>query len=411
MPVLTPADKINGYVFPVPLMKIVFVGPFGLQPKGTMSVRALPLARALVGRGHTVSALIPPWDDPQRAGDTFIDGGVTVENLPLPGPVPLLFHILLTRRLAARALALRPDVVHLFKPKAYAGLAHLLLFWLRRLGGPAPRLVLDTDDWEQAWNDVLPYSAAQKRLFAWQERWGLAHADAVTAASRELVRLAETVRGPHGIHYLPNGCRSGPNQPPPASGQAVRSRYGVGDAPLILLYSRFAEFRPGRIVALVGQVAAQLPAARWLVVGKGLYGEHTQLADQLAEAGLSSTVHFAGWLPQEELPGVFAAAGVAVHPYDNTPINRAKCSVKLIDLLQAGLPVVADAVGQNTEYIEDGVSGLLTPPEDDAAMAASLVRLLQSPRLRESLGQAACQRVTRHFNWSLLAQTAEKAYR
>ncbi len=391
-------------------MKIVFIGPFGLQPKGTMSVRALPLAQALAGRGHSVTVLIPPWDDPQRAGQTCIEAGVTVENLPLPAPIPAFFHILLTRALVARALAHRPDVVHLFKPKAYAGLAHLLLWWLRRLGGINLRLVLDTDDWEQAWNAVLPYSAAQKRLFAWQERWGLAHADAVTAASRELVRLTATVRGAAGLHYLPNGCRPfAGNQPP--DGQAVRERYQLGQAPVILLYSRFAEFRLARIVALVRRVAAQLPAARWLVVGQGLYNEHTQLAAQLAGAGLSEPVRFAGWLPAAELPGVFAAANAAVHPYDDTPINRTKCSVKLIDLLQAGLPVVADAVGQNTEYIEDGVSGLLTPPEDDAAMAAALVRLLQSDELQQLLGQTARHTVQARFNWRVLAQTAERAYR
>lgn len=392
-------------------MKIVFVGPFGLQPKGTMNVRAMPLARALAERGHTVAVLIPPWDDPQRAGQTHTDGGVTVENLPLPASIPLLFHILLTRSLVTRALAHRPDVVHLFKPKAYAGLAHWVLWWLRRLGGIKPKLVLDTDDWEQAWNEVLPYSAAQKKLFAWQERWGLAHADAVTAASRELVRLTEAVRGPAGIYYLPNGCRRGVEDAPPPDGQAVRERYQLGDAPVILLYSRFAEFRLARIVRLVQRVAAQLPAARWLVVGEGLYGEHTQLALQLADAGWREQVRFAGWLPADELPGVFAAASVAVHPYDDTLINRTKCSVKLIDLLQAGVPVVADAVGQNVEYIADGVTGRLTPPQDDAAMAAALVQLLQSSELQHALGQAARRSVQAQFNWPTLAQTAEMAYR
>jgi glycosyltransferase involved in cell wall biosynthesis len=392
-------------------MKIVFVGPFGLQPKGTISVRAMPLARALAERGHTVTVLIPPWDDPQRAGQTHTDGRVTVENLPLPASIPLLFHILLTRGLVARALAHQPDVVHLFKPKAYAGLTHLVLWWLRRLGGINLRLVLDTDDWEQAWNEVLPYPAVQKKLFAWQERWGLAHADAVTAASRELVRLTEAVRGPSGIHYLPNGCRPDADDQPSPDGQAVRQRYQLGDAPVVLLYSRFAEFRLARIVELVQRVSAQLPAARWLVVGQGLYGEHTQLAAQLTAAGLLEQVRFAGWLPADELPGIFAAANVAVHPYDDTLINRTKCSVKLIDLLQAGLPVVADAVGQNIEYIEHGVTGRLTPPEDDAAMASALVQLLHSAELQHSLGPAARRSVTARFNWATLAQTAEQAYR
>ena len=65
-------------------MEIVFIGPFGLQPKGTMSGRALPMARALVARGHTVTVLIPPWDDPERAGQAWEDHGVQVVNVDLP---------------------------------------------------------------------------------------------------------------------------------------------------------------------------------------------------------------------------------------------------------------------------------------------------------------------------------------
>jgi hypothetical protein len=138
-------------------MKIVFIGPFGLQPKTTMRVRALPLAKALAARGHTVTLLIPPWDDPDRSGQRWVEEGVAVVNVSLPGPGvarwPGLFHLLLARSLVAQTLALQPDVVHLFKPKAYAGLAHLMLWGLRRLKGLRVRLVVDTDDWEQAWND------------------------------------------------------------------------------------------------------------------------------------------------------------------------------------------------------------------------------------------------------------------
>jgi hypothetical protein len=136
-------------------MNIVMIGPFGLQPKATLSFRALPMAKALVARGHSVTVLIPPWDHPADAGREWVEDGVRVVNVPLPRQVPLLFHVLLTRRLVTRALALRPDVIHCFKPKAYAGLAHLILWWLRRLRftktlPPTVRLVVDEDDWEQA---------------------------------------------------------------------------------------------------------------------------------------------------------------------------------------------------------------------------------------------------------------------
>jgi glycosyltransferase involved in cell wall biosynthesis len=388
-------------------MKLVFIGPFGLRPKGTMSVRALPLARALVAHGHQVTMLIPPWDDPNRAGQSWHDCGVQVVNVPLPAAgvsrLPLLFHILLTRTLAQRALALQPDAIHLFKPKAHAGLAHLFLWARQKMGPPSPRLVVDTDDWEQAWNRVLPYSAGQKWFFAWQERWGLTHAHAITAASRALMQLAaEAGVGSDQLFYLPNGWAKTPEngaETPPQPNPST-----------ILLYTRFAEFRLERVVSLVQQVAASVPDAHWRVVGKGFLGEEKTLQTRLREAGLAGLVDFTGWLPANQLPACFAAAAVAVHPYDDTLLNRTKCSVKLIDLLAAGVPVVADAVGQNTEYIRSGVSGILTPPEDDRAMAGAVVRLLQSPQLRAQMGQAAASFIRNNYNWQSLAQIAIKAY-
>ena len=184
----------------------------------------------------------------------------------------------------------------------------------------------------------------------------------------------------------------------------------LGQAPVILLYSRFAEFRLSRIVMLVKLVAQQMPRARWLIVGRGLHGEDQRLAEKLNAEGIADRVHFAGWQPPDRLPGYFEVASVAVHPYDDTLINRTKCSVKLIDLLLAGVPVVADRVGQNSEYIEDGLSGILVTPEDDVAMAGAIVELLQSPDKQESLATMAQKIVTDRFNWTSLAQVAEQAY-
>ena len=399
-------------IFCTKTMNIVFVGPFGLQPKGTMSVRALPLARALVKRGHRVTVLIPPWDDPNRAGQRWEDGGVDVINVPLPPGLPLIFEIRLTLTLVRYAVTLNPDVIHFFKPKAYAGLSHWLCRRLRRWGQLSARLVLDSDDWEQAWNDKLPYPGWQKYLFTRQEQWGLRHADAVTVASRELEKLVGQRRSGR-IFYVPNGVilegRIN-NSSAALTPQTVRAKWQLGQSPTVLLYSRFLEFRLERIVNLVRQAAVSMPEARWLIIGQGLNGEDDRLRQQLAQADLTEYVRFTGWLPVDQLAAHFQAANVAVFPYDDTVINRTKCSVKLIDLLLARLPVVADAVGQNREYIQAGMSGVLVPAEDDAAFAGALVDLLGDPAQQRRLGQAAAAYIRQNYDWSDLASIVERAY-
>jgi glycosyltransferase involved in cell wall biosynthesis len=390
-------------------MRIVMVGPFGLRPRGTMAVRALPLARALAARGHAVTLLLPPWQNPQDAGRCWEDAGVRVENIPLPPRVPLLFHLLTARRLAARALALRPDVVHLFKPKAYSGLAHFLLALRPR--ARRPRLVVDSDDWEGpgGWNDMTDplsrrplYTPAQRRFFAWQERWGLTHADAVTVASRTLESLVWALGvPPERVFYVPNGW-AGAEAPP-----APRADEGP---PVILLYTRFFEFPTARAVGLLRRVRERVPQARLRVVGEGLFGEEARLLEEARQAGLAEAVEYVGWVEPDRLPEVFAQATLAVYPFDDTLINRAKCPVKLLDLLGAGVPVVAEAVGEIREVIRHGETGWLIPPGDEAAFAGAVLRLLEEPDLRRRLGMEAARDIRERRSWAHLAAVVEQAY-
>ena len=385
-------------------MRVAMVGPFGLRPRGTMSVRALPMAQALVRRGHTVTLLLPPWQNPEDSGQIGVQDGVTIENVSLPPGIPLLFHALLTLRLARRTLAVQPDVVHLFKPKAYSGLTHWLLARLPR--GRRPRLVLDTDDWEGSggWNDLADYTAAQRRVFAWQERWGLTHADAVTVASRTLESLVWALGvPPEQVAYVPNGYPH-PHLTPPSK---LRTEPGE---PLLLLYTRFFEFPVDRVVAVLRRVRERVPEARLLVVGRGLFGEEEELLAAARRAGLSQAVEYAGWVDPEDLPRAFARAAVALYPFDDTLINRTKCPVKLLDLMSAGLPVVSEAVGEVREMIRDGRTGRLVAPGDARAFSAAVVELLEDPARRRQMGAAAMRDVQTRRNWDGLAEAVEMIY-
>ncbi|HEY4689686.1 MAG TPA: glycosyltransferase family 4 protein [Anaerolineae bacterium] len=404
-------------------MRLVMIGPFGLKPKRTMAVRALPMAKALVARGHAVTMLLPPWSNPEDSGRAFEEGGVRVENVALPPRMPLHFHIRTTRRLMQRALSLTPDVIHCFKPKAYAGLSAWWLWQIKRLGLTRARLVVDTDDWEGAggWNDRERYAWAQRRVFAWQEQWGLRHCDALTVASRALETIAWSLGvAPSKVFYVPNGVDVGrwaarevgvevgsatPSQP---SNPAER---GASSQPTILLYTRFFEYKVERVLEVFDRVRQSVQNVRLLVVGKGLFGEEQALLERAQSMGWGDQVEYMGWVDPAQLPAIFARADVAIYPFDDTLLNRTKCAVKLIDLLAAGVPVVADAVGQNTEYMRHDETGLLVPWGDVEAMAAAVASLLNERRRARILGSAAARDVRTRFGWDRLAETVERAYK
>lgn len=387
-------------------MRVAMVGPFGLKPKGTMAVRALPLAKALTHRGHTVTMFLPPWSYPQDASLVYDDGGVRIENVAIAPRVQI------PQRLVSRVRAFQPDVVHVFKPKAYAGLTQWLLWQMRRVGMERARIVLDTDDWEGAggWNDLEPYTRAQKKFFAWQEQWGLHHAEMLTVASRALETIAWSLGVARArVIYVPNGVNPLPLSR--ATRSEIRAQFGLQDGRVILLYTRFFEFDLARLVNVLTRVFAQMPDAKLLLVGKGLFGEEKRFFDMAAAQGWRERIIDAGWVELTQLRALFSAADVAAYPFDDTLINRTKCPVKLVDLLAAGVPVVAEAVGQLREYIRHNETGILVEPRDTESFSQSILALLHDNALRERLGACAMERMARDYAWTSLAERVEIAYR
>lgn len=389
-------------------MRVIFIGPFGLRVKGTMSRRAMPMARALAARGYQVDVILPPWDCPEDSGRVWEEEGVGVHNITLPPRFPLLFHLLITWQLIRRALALKPDVVHCFKPKAYAGLSAAVIWFLQRLGLTKVRLVVDSDDWEGwgGWNEIGDYTWAQKHFFAWQERWGLTHCDAVTVASRALQTLVWSLGvAPKRVFYVPNGT-------------VINSQFPIPDSQLsilhspfsVLLYTRFFGFQAERMIEVFERVAAEVPEVKFLIVGKGLSGEEEKLLRLARQRELADRVVYAGWVEPTELPRYLAVADVAIYPLDDNLLNRARCSAKLVDLMAAGLAIVAEDVGQSSEYVEHGRSGFLVEVGDTEAFARCVVRLLRGKSLRAALGNEAQRRVREEFAWERLVGRIESAY-
>ena len=383
-------------------MRIAMVGPFGFHPKKTMRARAFRLARPLARRGHQVALFMPPWHTPQESGRQWEEEGVAIHYAALKGG-----RLGITRSLVRETLAFRPDVVHCFKPKAYSGLA---AFWLWYLHRRRLRLVVDSDDWEGwgGWNDAAAYSTLQRHFFAWQERWGMRHCHALTVASRALQTLAWAQRvEPSRLYYLPNG----PGIDADAEAGSRRAALGLDQRPVLLLYSRLFEFDTARLVGVLQRVRQEVPDVAFLTVGAGLYEEDAAgLRRRLAETGLEEAVVDAGWLPEEELPAVLAAADAGLYLMEDNLLNRAKCPVKLADMLSLGVPVAAEAVGQVPEYVRHRETGLLRASGDVSGLAADLVTLLCDGRLRRRLGAAAQSHIQGHFAWERLAQTAEEAY-
>ncbi len=91
-----------------------------------------------------------------------------------------------------------------------------------------------------------------------------------------------------------------------------------------------------------------------------------------------------------------AQFGIGVAPLPNTPWERGKCGVKLLQYMACGIPAVASAVGVHKQIIQHGANGLLA--ETDTDWIKHLRQLLDDPVLRARLGAAARETVANRYD-------------
>tara|TARA_E500000305_G_scaffold21563_1_gene16440 strand:- start:29787 stop:31010 length:1224 start_codon:yes stop_codon:yes gene_type:complete len=134
----------------------------------------------------------------------------------------------------------------------------------------------------------------------------------------------------------------------------------------------------------------QRDTLRCILVGDG--PERSALETLLAELGLQSCVWMAG--DRDDIPEMLACMDVFVLPSLGEGISNT-----VLEAMATGLPVVATRVGGNPELVEHGVTGLLVPVGDTAALAEALQRLAVDPVTCKQMGNAAVQRIQKDFDW------------
>jgi glycosyltransferase involved in cell wall biosynthesis len=108
------------------------------------------------------------------------------------------------------------------------------------------------------------------------------------------------------------------------------------------------------------------------------------------QAGVAARVTFLGL--RKDAPDLLSASDVAVHSSLREGLPRV-----VLEALAVGTPLVATAVGGVPDVVTDGVTGLLVPPGDPAALARAVVATLAEPAAaaaRARAGQAAVQPFT-----------------
>lgn len=197
---------------------------------------------------------------------------------------------------------------------------------------------------------------------------------------------------PQRVHVVPNGvdpCRFRPGLP--AAWPSDPATFTVGFVGTLKAWHGL-----DTLVEAFDRLHGEHALSRLLIVGDG--PTRDRLKTGLATRNLLDSAYLAGPVPPDDVPHWLASAQVAVAPYpDLEPFYFSP--LKVLEYMAAGLPVVASKVGQLRSLIQDGVTGILCPPGDAAALSTALARLGADLDLRVRLGQAAREAILQYHTW------------
>lgn len=180
-------------------------------------------------------------------------------------------------------------------------------------------------------------------------------------------------------------------------------RANIGIAPDVPVAGIVAALRPEKqhvmLIEAMARVVDRLPNAVLVVVGDGV--EREAIEAKTRELGLRQNVRMLGM--RHDVPEILAAMDLKVlsSKMEANPASTLEASA-------CGLPVVVPNVGSLSETVEDGKTGLLCRPDDPAALADAMVRVLSDPRMARSMGEAGRDLVCRRFSVEAMVRGYER---
>ena len=292
---------------------------------------------------------------------------------------------------------------------ARIGVADLLRLWLRRtpLIWHARRnneMITGVLLRSLGWPLKLVFTSAAQRHHTWITRWLINRMDAIIATSdisaSFLKRQATVI--PHGVdtdRYAPPANRAAA-----FAAAELPGRYAIG------CFGRVRAQKGSDVfVDAMCRLLPRYPDFTAVMVG-AITTEHIAFANDLKKrieaAGLQSRIVITAELPVEDVQRWYQRLTIYAFASRNEGFG-----LTLIEAMSAGAALVASRAGAAELVVEDGVTGVLTPPGDVVALVAALEPLMRDPASAAAMGERGRARVLEKFSLDAEADRIAEVYR
>ncbi len=224
-------------------------------------------------------------------------------------------------------------------------------------------------------------------------KWAIAGADRVTAASRYLADWIDDGSPGTVVDIAPFGVDTTLFHP--------RANENRANEPFAIGIVKSLEPRYGIDVSIRAMeiVIRSVPDAHLTIAGSGT--KETHLRSLVAGFDLDAHVTFVGRVLHDDIPDLMDTFDVLVNP----TVVPESFGVVILEASAMGIPVVATDVGGVPDVCIGDETGILVPPGDPVALADAIVRLASDPDLRASMGAAGRSFVKERFTWAMTVET------
>jgi phosphatidylinositol alpha-1,6-mannosyltransferase len=252
--------------------------------------------------------------------------------------------------------------------------------------------------------------AKRSRELSWLLQRVIAQSAAIIANSRNTAAALQALgAATDQVHVVYPGVDADWFKPNPAARARLRQRLAPRDELLLLTVGRLQR-RKGHdlVINALADLTKTGQSVRYVVVGDG--AERNRLEALAAAHNLRHVVTFEGAVPRERLADYYAAADVFVHPNRVDGDDFEGFGIVFLEAAAAGLPTIGGATGGVPEAVQNGTTAFLVSGTDVVELSDVIRRLVESPSLRSSMGEAGRRRILTGFTWQRAANLVSQLH-
>lgn len=236
----------------------------------------------------------------------------------------------------------------------------------------------------------------------------LAHCDAVLVNTEHEGRFVHTlVPGLDEVHVV--GVGVSPDAFAEPQGSRIRARYGLGGLPVVgYVGKRIPQKGVATLTQAMKIVWKSNEQVRLILAGPFGDMEATRRAEQrlldLSQEERSRVVQIDSFT-EEDKPSIFDAFDIFAMPSTGESFG-----IAYLEAWMCRKPVIGARIGSTQCVIKEGVDGLLTDPNDPAALAAAILELVRDPEKRKRMGHAGYEKTMTRYTWEKIIEKVENIY-